>query len=108
MLASSFRHPLGQDRSRQKRLQNPAVYEQRGAGVADECSISVHSIALLIQVIKKTRVTRHKRYGRIMEAGIGIENIFKFLRVDYVWRISYRSHEHIQKRGVRMAMSLSF
>ena len=27
-----------------------------------------------------------------MEASIGIENIFKFLRLDYVWRLNYRDH----------------
>lgn len=43
-----------------------------------------------------------------MEASVGIENIFKFLRVDYVWRLSYRNHPDIQKSGVRMTMVLSF
>ncbi len=43
-----------------------------------------------------------------MEASVGIENIFKFLRIDYVWRLSYRNHENIQKSGVRMTIELSF
>ncbi|EJW97294.1 hypothetical protein EVA_14613 [gut metagenome] len=43
-----------------------------------------------------------------MEASVGIENIFKFLRVDYVWRMSYLHHPGIQKSGVRMTMVLSF
>lgn len=43
-----------------------------------------------------------------MEASVGIENIFKFLRVDYVWRLTYLEHEDIQKSGVRMTMVLSF
>lgn len=43
-----------------------------------------------------------------MEAGVGIENIFKFLRIDYVWRLNYRNHPDIQKSGVRMTMKLSF
>lgn len=43
-----------------------------------------------------------------MEASVGIENILKFLRVDYVWRLSYRNHRDIQKSGVRMTMVLSF
>lgn len=41
-----------------------------------------------------------------MEASVGIENIFKFLRVDYVWRLTYLEHEDIQKSGVRMTMAL--
>ena len=43
-----------------------------------------------------------------MEASVGIENIFKFLRIDYVWRLNYRDNPDIQKSGVRMTMKLSF
>lgn len=43
-----------------------------------------------------------------MEAGAGIENIFKFLRIDYVWRLNYRNNPNIQKSGIRMTMRLSF
>lgn len=43
-----------------------------------------------------------------MEASIGVENILKFLRIDYVWRLSYRNRPDIQKSGVRMTMALSF
>lgn len=43
-----------------------------------------------------------------MEASVGIENIFKFLRLDYVWRLSYRDHPGIQRKGIRFMMRLSF
>ncbi len=43
-----------------------------------------------------------------MEASVGIENIFKFLRIDYVWRLNYHQHEDIQKQGIRCTMQLSF
>ena len=43
-----------------------------------------------------------------MEASAGIENIFKFLRIDYVWRLNYRNHPDIQKGGIRCTMKLSF
>ena len=43
-----------------------------------------------------------------MEVGVGIENIFKFLRLDYVWRLTYKDHPGIQTRGVRFMMKLSF
>jgi len=43
-----------------------------------------------------------------MEAGVGIENIFKFLRLDYVWRLTYRDHPHINKHGVRFSMRFTF
>ena len=43
-----------------------------------------------------------------MEESVGIENIFKFLRIDYVWRLNYRNHPDIQKSGIRCTMRLSF
>lgn len=43
-----------------------------------------------------------------MEASVGIENIFKFLRIDYVWRLTYLDNANIQKHGVRMTMAFSF
>ena len=43
-----------------------------------------------------------------MEASIGIENIFKFLRLDYVWRLNYCDHPGIQTKGVRFMMRMSF
>lgn len=43
-----------------------------------------------------------------MEASVGVENIFKFLRLDYVWRLSYKDHPDIQRRGVRFMMKISF
>ncbi len=43
-----------------------------------------------------------------MEMAVGIENIFKFLRLDYVWRLNYKDHPNIQTRGVRFSMRMSF
>ena len=43
-----------------------------------------------------------------MEASVGIENIFKFLRIDYVWRLTYRGNYDIQRSGIRATMQLSF
>lgn len=43
-----------------------------------------------------------------MEASVGIENIFKFLRLDYVWRLNYRDNPGIQTKGVRFMMRMSF
>ena len=49
-------------------------------------------------------------FGRepYMEMGVGIENIFKLLRLDYVWRLTYKDHPDIQTHGVRWMMRLSF
>ncbi|HIE15716.1 MAG TPA: carboxypeptidase-like regulatory domain-containing protein, partial [Bacteroidales bacterium] len=42
------------------------------------------------------------------EAGIGIENIFKFIRVDGVWRLSYLNHPNISRFGIRINLTLKF
>lgn len=43
-----------------------------------------------------------------MEAAVGIENIFKFLRVDFVWRMSYLDHPNIAKYGIRAKFDVDF
>ncbi|MDR3251138.1 MAG: DUF5686 family protein, partial [Tannerella sp.] len=43
-----------------------------------------------------------------MECGAGIDNIFKILRVDYVWRLSHRNHKGSPNNGLRIKMSFSF
>ncbi|MCD7977924.1 MAG: DUF5686 and carboxypeptidase regulatory-like domain-containing protein [Tannerellaceae bacterium] len=43
-----------------------------------------------------------------MEYGLGIENIFKFIRLDYVRRLTYLDNPGIQKHGIRFMMRLTF
>ncbi|OFX39233.1 MAG: hypothetical protein A2X08_04010 [Bacteroidetes bacterium GWA2_32_17] len=43
-----------------------------------------------------------------VEAGIGIENIFKVIRVDGVWRFSYLDNPNIAKWGIRVSMQFKF
>ena len=43
-----------------------------------------------------------------VEAGVGIENIFKVLRVDYVWRLTYRNLPNIDKSGLRISLHMTF
>ncbi|MEG1616601.1 MAG: DUF5686 family protein [Bacteroidales bacterium] len=43
-----------------------------------------------------------------MEASVGIENIFKLMRLDYVWRLSYRDHPNINTSGLRVSMHVTF
>lgn len=42
------------------------------------------------------------------EAGTGIENIFKIIRVDAIWRLSYLNHPNISKFGIRFSLQFSF
>lgn len=43
-----------------------------------------------------------------MEISAGIDNIFKILRVDYVWRLSYRNTPGVDRSGLRIALHFSF
>lgn len=43
-----------------------------------------------------------------MEIGCGLDNILTFLRVDYVWRLTYRGAPDIDKSGLRVSLHFSF
>ncbi len=43
-----------------------------------------------------------------MEVSVGLENIFRLLRVDYVRRLTYLDNANIDKNGVRVTLNLSF
>lgn len=43
-----------------------------------------------------------------MEAGLGIENIFRFIRVDAVWRLFYNDHPNIKPFGILVSMNFDF
>ena len=47
----------------------------------------------------------HKPY---MEAGVGIDNILTLLRVDYVWRLTYRDNAGSDRWGVRFQFHFNF
>ncbi len=43
-----------------------------------------------------------------MEASVGVSNIFKILRVDYVRRLSYLDHPNVAKWGIRVRFKVEF
>ena len=47
-------------------------------------------------------------YKPYFEAGAGIENIFKIIRVDAVWRLSYLDHPQISPFGIRFSLQFNF
>lgn len=42
------------------------------------------------------------------EAGLGVENIFRIMRVDAIWRLGYYDHANISKFGVMVSMQFDF
>lgn len=43
-----------------------------------------------------------------MEATLGVENIFRVLRIDYIRRLNYLDHDNVTKNGVQIAVHLNF
>ena len=43
-----------------------------------------------------------------IEAGVGLENILTVLRIDYVWRLTYRDHAGTDRHGIRIALHFNF
>lgn len=43
-----------------------------------------------------------------MEVGVGLDNILTVLRVDYVWRLTYREHAGTDRHGVRIQLHFNF
>lgn len=43
-----------------------------------------------------------------MEIGVGLDNILTILRVDYVWRLTYRDLPGVDRSGLRVALHFSF
>ncbi len=43
-----------------------------------------------------------------MEMSVGLDNILTILRVDYVWRLTYRSTPGVDKNGIRIALHFTF
>lgn len=53
--------------------------------------------------------TMKLNHGPYMETSVGLENIFRILRVDYVYRINYRNVPYkIDRHGIRIAMHITF
>lgn len=48
---------------------------------------------------------RNKPY---IELGVGIDNIFSFLRFDYVWRLTHRDTPGVSRGGLRVAFHATF
>jgi hypothetical protein len=42
------------------------------------------------------------------EASFGVENIFKVLRIDFLYRLSYLDHDNIVKFGIRAKLQIDF
>ncbi len=46
--------------------------------------------------------------GFFMEAGVGLENILKFFRIDFMWRITQRSNPDVNKWALKFLIAPNF
>lgn len=46
--------------------------------------------------------------GPYMEASVGIENIFRFFRIDALWRLSYLDNRDARRFAIRLTMDFQF
>ena len=53
--------------------------------------------------------TRPMNQGPYMEISVGIDNILRCLRLDYVWRLTYRRTDYpVDHSGLRLALHFTF
>lgn len=50
----------------------------------------------------------HRLTKPYVEAGVGIENIFKIIRIDALWRLTYLDHPNTSNFGIRGAFEFTF
>lgn len=54
------------------------------------------------------RVDHPLSHGPYMELNVGLHNIFKLLRVEYIYRINYHDFPGVKKHGVRFGVQFDF
>lgn len=74
-------------------------------GISDRNKPELHDNLFRFPADSDARYMGGKPY---MEISAGIDNIFTILRVDYIWRLSYRDTPGADRSGVRIALHFTF
>lgn len=90
-----------------KKLKLREVFAFRGiwGHLSKKNNPELNQKTFLFPEIANTQTMTNRPY---MEASVGIDNIFTILRLDYVWRLSYRDAPGIDKSGLRLALHFTF
>lgn len=90
-----------------KKLKFREVFAFRGhwGKLSDKNNPLINTDQILFPESTNTQMMTKTPY---MEASVGLENILKILRVEYVWRLSYRDNPGVKKSGVRLAVHITF
>ncbi|MEO6849019.1 MAG: DUF5686 family protein, partial [Mucilaginibacter sp.] len=86
-----------------------ASFKALWGGVTDQNNPSIHPSLYQFPVDGNGKPITYMLNGTpYMEGSIGIENIFKFFRVDVVKRFNYLDHDNISKIGIRARADFNF
>lgn len=90
-----------------KRLKLREVFAFRGVWghLSDKNNPAIDRTLFLFPYQSHARTMSSTPY---MEISAGLDNIFRILRVDYVWRLTYRDTPGCDRGGVRIALHFSF
>lgn len=90
-----------------KKLKMREAFTFKGlvGGLSDRNNPAINKSLYQFPVDASPRVMGKTPY---MEIGAGLDNILTFLRVDYVWRLTYRDTPGCDKSGVRVSLHFSF
>ena len=87
------------------KLREVLTFKGLVGGLSDRNNPNKNNRLLLFPYDAHTSVMKSTPY---MELGIGIDNILTVLRVDYVWRLTYRGLPGCDNGGLRVGLHLSF
>lgn len=86
-----------------------ASFKAIWGGLSDENNPSLHPSLFQLPVQQNGQpITYPLGKTPYVEASAGIENIFKFVRIDLVHRFTYLDHPDVAKWGIRTLVQLSF
>jgi hypothetical protein len=60
------------------------------------------------QILSYPKALYDARYLPYTELSVGAENIFQYLRFDFIWRVFYRDHTGVSPTGVRVRFDVNF
>jgi hypothetical protein len=86
-----------------------ATFKAAWGGLSDQNNPDLHPLLYQFPVTSTGQPITYALNGTpYMEGSIGVENIFKFVRVDLVRRFDYLDHPEVSKYGIRARVKIDF
>lgn len=87
------------------KLREVIGFKGLAGGLSKRNNPAIHKNLFQFPIDSQTRLMGRAPY---MEISAGIDNIFTILRIDYVWRLTYRSAPGADRSGLRVALHFNF